>query len=76
MAAAGTASSAASFAADFAAATVVLVGLLASERCRAEAPVAAAGVATASEERFLFAVPAPLLFENLKRGNFSLFRVF
>jgi hypothetical protein len=64
MAAAGAASSAAFFAADSAAATVVLVGLLASERRPAAAAVEV-GVAAASEARFLFAAPAPLLFANL-----------
>jgi hypothetical protein len=65
MAAAGAASSAASFEADFAAATVGSVGLLASERRRAAA-VVAAGVAAASEARF---APARLLFVNLLRAR-------
>ena len=78
MAAAGAASSATSFAADSATATTVgSVGLRAAKRRRATAAVAA-GVAAASEARFLFAAPAhqPRCFCELNEVTFLFFAYF
>jgi hypothetical protein len=51
------------------------VGLRAAKRRRATAAVAA-GVAAASEARFLFAAPAPLLFFELNEVTFLFFAYF